>query len=577
MSARRVVYLTAFITLLIVVSPIAASTQNVDGNAQNWQPLHTQIDSLIEAHADFKVVAAQASDAEFLRRVTLDLTGTIPSSADVRAFLADASPEKRSALIDELLASPRFPERMQNVFDVMLMERRPEKHVKAKEWRAYLRTSFRENKAWDVLTAEMLSADGAEQATRPAARFLLDRELKTDVVTRDLGRIFLGRDLQCAQCHDHPAIDEYRQLHYYGLAAFIKRSYLFRDPKTKVNSIGEKAEGEVEFTSVFTAESDATVPRMLDLPPLQDPPAEKEPYKVRPVKNVRAVPLYSRRLQLAKAMTSPENTAFRLNIANRLWALMMGRGIVEPVDMWHADNPPSHPVLLQLLADGLMEHEYDIRFLLREIALSRAYQRSSVHDHVNGSPAKNDDLRFYTVAIPKPLSPEQMAWSMMQATGVVEEKLATLEAAARKDESKKKAAKNKRKETEAVAQPDPYREVDALRTGLKSEVDAFVKVFQTQGIQTSIFDASANQALFLRNGSLLQSWITPKRGLTAKLAKLETPRLLDELYLSVYSRFPGEDEILKLREFIDKQNDREAAIADLVWASLVSEEFRFNH
>jgi hypothetical protein len=121
---------------------------------------------------------------------------------------------------------------MQYVFDTMLMERRPDKHIKAKEWQNYLRQSFAENKPWDQLATEILTADGCDKQTRPAAKFLLDRELKIDDVTRDVARIFLGRDLQCAQCHDHPLIEDYLQRHYHGLSAFLHRSYVFTDPKT---------------------------------------------------------------------------------------------------------------------------------------------------------------------------------------------------------------------------------------------------------------------------------------------------------------------------------------------------------
>jgi len=107
------------------------------------------------------------------------------------------------------------------VFDTMLMERRPDKHIKADAWRGYLRQSFAQNKPWDQIVTEILSADGADEKTRPAAKFLLDREMKTDAVTRDLGRMFLGRDLQCAQCHDHPNIEDYLQRHYYGISAIL--------------------------------------------------------------------------------------------------------------------------------------------------------------------------------------------------------------------------------------------------------------------------------------------------------------------------------------------------------------------
>jgi hypothetical protein len=522
-------------------------------------PLHRRIDDLIEAHPGFdRTAMADATDAEFLRRVHLDLTGTIPSADVVREFLANTTDDKRTQVVDALLHSPEYARRMQYVFDVMLMERGADKHVPAAEWRAYLRRSFAENRPWDELVAEMLSADGTDPTTRPAAKFLLDRELKVDEVTRDLGRIFLGRDLQCAQCHDHPNVDDYLQRHYYGLTAFVNRSHLFKDPKTGVTSIGEKAEGDVEFTSVFTNESGGTAPRMLDLPPLVDPPVGDERYAVKPVKNVRAVPLYSRRLQLATAMTDDANRAFRRNIANRLWRLMLGRGLVEPLDMWHAGNPPSHPELLDLLADDLMEHDYDVRHLLRELALTRTYQRSGLQP-AGGDAAERTDFSAATL---KPLSPEQLAWSMMQATGVVDRARARLKAA--REDAKAKS--------DAAAEKDL-----TLDDVLRDEINTFATVFGTAGTQTSQFDAAADQALFLRNGSLIQDWIALDDGLCERLQTMENAPLAEELYLAVLSRPPSAEETAGVEDYLDHGEDRDAAVRQLVWAMLVSAEFRFNH
>lgn len=504
-------------------------------------PLHQQIDAIIEAQPSFNA-SATADDAMFLRRVYLDLTGNIPSATQVRKFLSDTSADKRTQTIDALLASPQHATRMQYVLDEMLMERRSGKHVAAKDWRSFLRKSALENKPWDILVREILSADGSLEPTRPAAKFLLDRELHRDEVTRDLGRIFLGRDLQCAQCHDHPTVDDYLQRHYFGLTAFINRSYLFKDPKTGVTSIGEKAEGDVEFTSVFTSETDGTAPRMLDLPPLADPPVEKDLYKVKKEKNVRAVPTYSRRQQLAVAMTDDANVAFRLNIANRIWAVMMGRGLVEPLDMMHAENPPTHPQVLELMADSLHENDYDLRYLLRELALTKTYQRSS-----QTTDDSDPDTHNYSVARLKPLSPEQLAWSMMQATGVVDAEVA---------------------ERPADASPiDP---------AVQKHIETFAKVFGTAG-QSTQFDAAADQALFLRNGNLIHSWLTAKDGLVARLQPLDDQQLAEELYLQVFSRMPNPEETHRVADFLNSTPDRPMAIQQLAWASLVSTEFRFNH
>jgi len=550
-----------FMFLGIVIASMTAGPDSL--SAAN--PLHRQIDDLIEAHPDFrKTAACKIDDATFLRRVHLDLAGSIPSAGDVREFLADSSLDKRAKLINTLLRSPEYARRMQYVFDVMLMERRASKHINAKEWEEYLRTSFLQNKSWAQLSTELLTADGTGHATRPAARFLLDRELNLDTVTRDIGRIFLGRDLQCAQCHDHPAIDDYLQRHYYGLAAFIKRSYLFKDPKTKLSSIGEKAEGDVEFTSVFTSETDQTAPRMLDSSPITDPPIGEELYKVQPQKNVRSVPVYSRRLQLARSLTENTNAAFRLNIANRLWALMMGRGLVEPVDMWHAQNPPSHPELLNLLADSLLEHDYDVRYLLRELALTNTYQRSSkLHESETDNLDAADRVDF-SVARLKPLSPEQLAWSMMRATGVADQKLDELIARQTNCEQLQMAT-------------DPVWREEALHEALRGEIEVFVKVFGFEGVQSARFDASAGQALFLRNGDSVHRWVALKNGLSDRLVELDVGEVAEEFYLSVFSRMPAKEEAQRLEDLLRSSENRKAVIQQWVGASLLSTEFRFNY
>jgi len=531
-------------------------------------PLHQQIDALVGVgNEQFeKTASTPADDATFLRRVTLDLTGTIPSAEAVRTFLADPSTDKRTQLVDQLIASPEHARRLQYVFDTMLMERRPDKHVPATEWRNYLRNSFWDNKPWDVLVNEILTADGTDEKTRPAAKFLLDRELKAEEVTRDLGRLFLGRDLQCAQCHDHPNVNDYLQRHYHGLNAFLNRSYLFKNPKTKKTSIGEKAEGLVSFTSVFTKEEGKTAPRMLDLPEIPDPANVKEPYKVKPAKNVRSVPVYSRRLQLANAMTNPTNVAFQQNIVNRLWAMMLGRGLVEPLDMWHADNPPSNPKLLALLTDTLKQNDYDMRLLLRELALSKTYQRSS---HVSNEAEIADETDF-GIGLLKPLSPEQLAWSMMQATGLTENTLINLKAKQIKADPKQGP-----QQTE-----EPQWQEEALHTALNRNVTTFVSTFGTVGAQSSQFNASANQALFLQNDPLVQSWLVPSRNnLTARLKKLKTtPQIAEELYLTVFSRYPSEAETEQVAAFLtDTETQSNQDLQQLVWAALSSDEFRFNH
>lgn len=338
--------------------------------------LHERIDQLLAQEA-VGPVAALCSDADFVRRVWLDVAGMIPPAEEVRAFLADATPDKRAKLIDRLLASPQFNRHMTLLLDATITERRPDKGVTDADWQGYLYKSLAENKSLDQLLKEVIAADGADAAMRPAAKFLLDRDCEPNVVTRDLGRLVFGMDLQCAQCHDHPLVDDYLQADYYGLYAFVMRSSVFVDKKNKdARLIGETADGEASFKSVFTGNTgDKVQPRLPKSFPIFEPLAKKgEEYIAAPGKEARGVPKFSRRVQLADKFEG--SIPFRRNLANRLWAQVMGRGLVHPVDAHHPGNPPAHPALLTLLADELPKFKYDLRSFLREILLSNAYQRS---------------------------------------------------------------------------------------------------------------------------------------------------------------------------------------------------------
>ncbi len=349
------------------------------GNEKAAASLHQRIDQAVLA-GNIVPVVNRAGDAEFVRRVYLDLTGSIPNVEETRDFLNNGAADKRARLVESLLGSRAFVLHMATTFDVWLMERRPAKHVKDPEFRNYLIDSFVENKPYDQLVSEILTADGSEEKNRSAARFYLDREGEPNLLTRDVGRIFFGRDLQCAQCHDHPNISDYLQREYYGLYAFFNRTYLFRPDKKKPALLAEKAEGEANYKSVFTEVAASSLPHLPKGKAVSDPTFKSgDEYLVKPDKKdkkLKPVPKYSRRQQIAKLVANGKNDAFNRNIANRLWAHMMGQGLVEPFDFHHASNPPSNPDLMSLLAEGIVSVNYDIKAFLREIALSESYQRS---------------------------------------------------------------------------------------------------------------------------------------------------------------------------------------------------------
>jgi hypothetical protein len=519
-------------------------------------PLHHRIDQLVQAnHKEYaKAAAPLAGDAEFLRRVYLDLDGVIPSSEQVRTFLADLSPDRREKLVDRLLAGEKHAYHLANVFDVLLMDRRPDKHVKRPEWTAFLRESFQANKPYDQLVRDILSADGSDPKTRAAARFFLDRDGEPHLLTKDISRLFLGMNLQCAQCHDHPLVGAYKQDHYFGIYAFLSRSYLYADKAKKLSVFAEKGEGDVSFTSVFMAKvTKKTGPRLPDDAEVQEPKFDKGQEYVSAVKaGERGIPKFSRRAQLAQKLTSPDNPRFARSAVNRIWSMYLGRGLVHPIDFDHAANPPSHPQLFQLLADEFVAHKYDLRWLTREILLSETYRRASAIAPGATAP----DPTWFAVGAVRPLSPEQFAWSLLTATGQLDLERKALGA----------------KATEA-----------ALQTKFAGQVATFANLFggpPGDPSQGQDFEATLDQTLFLRNGGVVRAWLTPNAAnLTGRLMQLKDANAFaDELYLSVFARRPVSDEQKVIADYLERHAaDRATALPELAWALLSSAEFRFNH
>ncbi len=497
--------------------------------------------------------APRADDAEFLRRVYLNLTGVIPSRDEARAFLADKAADKRVKLVDKVLASEGYARHMTNLFDVLLMDRRPDKHVKRGEWRDFLQISFAANKPYDQFVREILSADGADVKKRAAAKFYLDRDGEVNVITKDISRLFLGMNLHCAQCHDHPLVDAYKQDHYYGVMAFLNRSYIYVEKSSKLAVFAEKAEGDVTFQSVFVAKvTKNTGPRLPDGPVLEEPKFDKGQEYVAPVgKGERGVPKYSRRAQLAEQIPSKDNPRFARAAVNRFWFFMMGRGIIDPVEYDHPANPPSHPELLQMLSDEFTASNCDVKALIRAILLSEAYQRSS-------EPPKGQEIdpKTFAVAPLKAMTPEQFAWSLMQATGVM--------AAERKAQGSKA--------TDA-----------AIYAKLSAQAAPVIALFASQPGDPAFsqdFEATLDQTLFLANGGTLRDWLTSRPGnlMDRLAAQKDAGAVADELYPSVLTRLPSAQERAEVADYLARHAaQRPAALQDLAWALLTSAEFRFNH
>lgn len=551
----------------------------ITGTVRAAEPLHVRIDAAVEAHAKANGIAQAdvADDAEFLRRVTLDLTGVIPTAAETRAFLADKDAAKRQKLIDCLLAGDRFPQRFAEAMTVMLMERRlaPDK-PEIEQFEGYLRASIAQNKPVDRIVAELLYPNADDEATRGSAIFLAKRlenygqnPVDLPMLTRDVGRMFLGVDLQCAQCHNHLTVREYKQSDYQGLFAFVGHTYLRKD--VSYPAVGEKlVDKKLEFVSVFSTDKRETGPRLPDMMEVSIPAFEKgQEWQIPPDKAKKSlgVPKFSPLRALSERLPVADNAMFTRNMSNRLWYLMIGRGVVHPLDLHHKDNPPSIPALLDVLTDELVASKFDLKHFVREVALSKTYQRSSQLPSAGKAPPAG----AFAVAQLKRMSPEQLLAASLIATGEYDAVAARKAAAAA---PKPVAADADAEETEA-----PAKKAGGNPPTMKELRKKFVAAFAAPPGEPEIeFSPTVASALFVMNDDTTVEWLSRRDGnLIDRLAKVEdATKLVDELYLTVLTRFPTDDERADAVKYVSGPS-RDRAIGELVWALLASTEFAVNH
>lgn len=524
---------------------LASAVSNLP--AAETESLVRRIDRLIDAKYSGPR-ASQADDAELVRRTYLDLVGRVPTVEETRAYLSDKAADKRTRLVDRLLATPEHSRRMTEAFHAMLMERRGEHE----EWATFLRDAFTKNMPWDELVRHVVDPRDDAPTLRGAAFFAVNRLSKigqqdTDYpgLTRDVGRLFLGKDLACAQCHNHLFIDDYKQVDFQGLYTVFLNTAIRTD--VKFPALGENLMTKpIEFMSVFDKKPLATGPRVPGLREIAIPAfAKGEEYVSPPDRKTKAmgVPKFSPLEKLAEEITSPQNSAFRENIANRLWWLVMGRGLVDPLDQMHIANPPSHPELLRLLADEMFARKYDLRAVLRELVLTDVYARGSAWEAKSGV---RPEPATYGAAIAKPLSAEQMYHSYLMASG-----------------------------PHGPKAHDP----GALR-------ERFTKAFANPPKEPEIeFAPSVKAALFLSNDDeVLRLTVRDSGNLIDRLVKLSEAKdggadaAAEELYLAVLSRRPTADERRDVGELLTKYStDRAKLFGQLTWALLSSTEFCLNH
>lgn len=511
------------------------------------QPIEQAIDHYVEVRLRSASIsaAAPADDANLLRRTMLDLAGRIPTAREAQEYVASTDETKRTALVDRLLASPSFIRQQAAEFDALLM------HGTRGSLREYLTEAFKENRSWDRMFREMVVGETDDSQQKGAIAFVKARAKDQDRLATDTSILFFGINVSCAQCHDHPLVDDWKQAHYYGMKSFFSRTFEHGD------FVGEKDYGTVKYQTVEGTSHDAQLMfltgEVLSEPESIEPDdnARKEEKKLleelKKKKEPPPAPSYSRRARLVEvALKSETEPYFARAIVNQLWNRFFGRGLVMPLDQMYADNTASHPELLGWLVRDLQTHGYDLKRLIRGMVLSRTYARSSRWDSASMRPA--DDL--FAVGIVRPLAPWQYGTAL---------KLAAMS-------------------------PDQFsselspEEFDKRLAGIEEAGRNLADKLQ---YPTDGFQVSVDEALYLSNSEKVMQELLAD-GPATLLGRLNNSAdrrgAIEAAVWNVFSRAPAEEDMLAFEAFLDRRHDRmPAAYRQMVWALLTSSEARFNY
>ena len=472
------------------------------------------------------------SDEEFLRRLYLDALGRLPTAAEVRAFLADGGADKRRRAVETVLARGEFADWWALRWGDLLRINRAALQEKGMwSFHNWVRAQMRDNVPLDRFVREIITAEGSTFMDGPANFFRIGRTAED--WAESTAQVFLGIRIGCARCHHHP-FEKWSQDDYYGMTAFFTR-------------IGTK--GSQEFglfgqeTVVYVrGTGEARHPRKGVVVPPRPLDGDKKQSWEDPL---------DRRFRLAEWLTSKDNRLFARNLANRIWGYTMGRGLVEPLDDLRATNPPIHPALLDALADELIRSGYDLKHLLRVIFTSRAYQLSAQVTPGNQADAAN---LYFTRRVVRRLTAEQLADALDDLTGSPE-KYPGLPAG-----------------TRAVQLPDSEVASYFLDTFGRPARQVLCECERTS-------TPNLAQAMHLLNGAVLQRKLADPNGRISKLLAAQTPlpQIIEELYLSAWSRRPTADELKKAESWVRSAPNLREGLQDLVWVLANSREFLFNY
>ena len=512
---------------LYAAAPVAI-IGNREGFAWKAAPERNYIDKLVNAKLQrMKILpSGTCSDAEFLRRASIDLTGLPPTVEQVKLFLADKRPtiEKRNAKIDQLIGSPQFIEHWTLKWSDLLLSN--SKFITEKgSWafRNWIRRAVATNMAFDKFVYQLMTANGSTFENPAANYYRISREPK--VVMENMTQVFIGTRFQCNQCHDHP-FERWTQRQYYELSAYFA-------------GVGRKAgpvKGEEIIFSLATP-TDIKHPSTGETIPAAFP-FSSDLDKKNPDPRVR----------LADWLTSPKNPYFAKSIVNRYWSYLHGRGIIDPVDDIRASNPPSNPPLLDELTRRFIANGFDLKRLVREMARSETYQRSFRPNKWN-----DDDSLNFSHASPRRLTAEQLFDALHVATGAPS-RIPGVPVGFR-----------------ASQIPDPKVKIGFL--------DMFGRPPRESPCECErSSDVSLSQTLNMINGPTVSDAIIHPEGRVAKLvaAKADDKTIVGDVYLAVICRPPTEAELKQGVAYLAGVGNRSEAAQDLMWALVNSPAFLFN-
>ncbi len=539
-------------------APFPEATASAANDAKAWwdavvekdllpadRPIHVVVDHYVAAKLTQAKLqpAPAASDANFIRRLTLDLAGRIPTTAEVRAYIAATEPDKAAQLVERLMSAPGFVRHQVTEFEWLLTE------GQGSGFRDYLTRAISEGRRWDRVFKEVIAGDTATPETKGADAFLRTRAKDLDKLVTDVSVRFFGVNISCAQCHDHPLVPAWKQDHYYGMKSFFSRTFEHGE------FVGESAYGTISFK---TTAGDTKQARLMFLSgDAVEEPAAPEPNEAQKKEEKRLLeetkknkqpmpaPKFSRRALLAEAsLRSGHEGFFARALVNQVWQRLFGHGLVMPVDQMHGQNPPSHPALLQWLARDLVKHDYDVRRLVRGLVQSAAYARSSRWDGARPEPG------LFAAAQPRALTPQQVG--------------AALQFAVTSPEAFKPDAKPEEREKF-------IEQVERAGQGWASSLERPGDDFQVGVDEALLFsnsDRVQRELLALSNDRLLKGLLDLKNNRELATAAV----------WNVLSRPPEPRELQVLADYLDKRSDRPTeAVRQVVWSLLTSTEFRFNH